>query len=305
MSKHGAALALAAALALGSATPASAQTEASDAPRPRWEFRLTLGLSVPGGASDSQYRDEWTQDLLSKVVDLGTITALSPSAFSCQGTASYFLSERFGVQVGLGIYSESLTSSSDFGINYTKSGTFGSKSASWPGTGRLTSIPLSLNAVYRRAGAKWSFYASAGPALYFNSYRADSMSGFGVSDTVRVRVFVPPNWVETVIQELDALPVPLAVPATTWVKLGYNIGGGADFSLGEQWALTAEIRYFKCPARDFEWTWTPGAYNGIMGVLTDWPFTAVNAVYAAAHTTPTTVRPSALRIAVGVKLSLK
>lgn len=307
MKKLGAALAVLTALALGPAASAFAQSETSEkrAPLPRWEFRLTLGLAVPGGVSASQYRDAWTQDLLSSVVDQTTITPLSPDAFSCLGTASYFFTRRLGVQAALGIYSESLTSTSEFGFTYTwKSGASGSKYVGWPGTGRLKSVPFCLNAVYGFGDAKWSLYIAAGPALYFNSYLAESMSGFGISETVRVRVFIPPNWVETVTQELDALPVPLSVPARSWVKLGWDIAAAADFSLGGKWALTAEIRYLKCPAKEIEWTWTPGTYDGILGVFTAWPFTSVNAVYAAGHTAPTTVRPSSLRIGVGIKLSL-
>jgi opacity protein-like surface antigen len=274
-------------------------------PPPKYEFRLTLGLSLPGGASSSQYRDEWTQDLLSKVIDQGTITPSAPAAFSCQGFAARFLTEHLGIQAGLGIYSESVSNTSEFSLSYTwKSGQSGSKSGTWAGTGQLKSIPLSLNALYEWRGPTWSFFVSAGPTLFFNSYEAQSTSGFGVSYSATVLVFIPPNWVETSTQTVDALLVPLAVPAQSWVGFGFDIGAGVDFRIAEKWAITADIRYFKCPARDLAWTWAPGDYSGMIGNLTDWPFTAVNAVYAAQHTTPTTVRASSLRIAFGVKMAI-
>ena len=288
-------------MALAAAAFSFAQSET----HPKYEFRLTLGFSLPGGASSSEYRDAWTQDLLSTVIDQGTITPASPAAFSCQGFAAYFFTEHLGVQTGLGIYSESVSNTSDFALSYAwNSGASGSKTQKWTGTGQLESIPLSLNAIYEWRGSAWSFFVSAGPTLFFNSYKAQSMSGFGVSDSARVRVFIPPNWVEMIIQSVDALPVPLAVPAQSWVGFGFDIGAGVDFQIAEKWALTADLRYFRCPARDFGWTWAIGTYSGIMGNLTDWPFTAENAAYAAGHTTVSTVGASSLRIALGVKLTL-
>jgi len=289
------------AMALALAASSFAQSET----RPKYEFRLTLGLSLPAGASSSEYRDAWTEDLLSSVIDQGTITPASPAAFSCQGFAAYFLTENLGIQAGLGIYSESISNASDFALSYSwTSGASGSKAQTWTGTGRLKSIPLSLNALYEWRGPAWSFYVSAGPTLFFNSYEAQSMSGFGVSDSSLVRVYIPPNWVETILQSVDALPVPLAVPAQSWVGFGFDIGAGADFRIDEKWAITADLRYFRCPARDFGWTWTVGTYSGIMGNLAGWPFTAANAAYAAEHTTTSTVGASSLRIALGVKLVL-
>jgi opacity protein-like surface antigen len=284
----------------------AASSFAQSEPRPKYEFRLTLGLSLPGGASSSQYMDDWTQDLLSRVSEQDTITPATPSAFSCQGFAARFFTEHLGIQAGLGIYSVGVSNASAFNFSYTwTSGATGSTSQTWTGTGAMKSIPLSLNAIYEGRGNVWSFFVSAGPTLFFNSYEAQSMSGFGVSDSVKVTVNIPPNPPQTIIvQSVDALPVPLAVPAQSWVGLGFDLGAGVDFRIAEQWALTADIRYFICPSKDLGWTWIPGTYTGMMGNLANWPFTTENAAYAAEHTTPTTVSASSLRFAVGVKLIL-
>lgn len=295
---------LGAALALASLLAASALAQPAG-PLRKYEFSLTLGLSIPGGAGASIYRDEWTQELLSRVVDENTFTPSSSSAFSCQAFAAYFLGERLGIQMGLGIYSVSVPNASVFNFTYSwKSGATVSTSRTWNGTGRLKSIPLSLNAIYKWHHPKWDAFVSAGPTLFFNGFEAQSTSGFGVSDVAKVLVFIPPNWVETVIQKVDALPVAVSVPARSWIGFGFDIGGGVDYRISDKWALTADIRYFRCPAKDMDWTWTPGTYSGILGELPNWPFNEVNADYAARKTTTVAVRTSSLRFALGIKMSL-
>jgi len=291
---------MAAALIL--AASALAQSES----RPKYEFRLTLGLSLPGSVSSSEYRDDWTQDLLSRVNEEGLITPTTSGTVSCEGFAARFFTDSLGLQLGLGLYSFSAPNTSAFNFSYTwTNGASGGKSQAWTtGTGRMKSVPLSVNLLYESRGETWSLYASAGPTLFFNSFEAASTSGFGVSDSAKVTVYIPPNWVTTFIQTVDALPVPLAVPAQSWVSAGLDVGAGVDFRIGPQWAVTADVRYFMCPSKDLGWTWTQGTYSGLLGNLIGWPFTAENAAYAAERTTPITISPSSLRIAVGAKLIL-
>lgn len=297
-------LGAASALALASLLTASAFAQPAGRPR-KFEFSLTLGLSFPRGADASLYKDDWAQELLSRVIDENTFTPASSSAFSCQGFAAYFLNERLAVQLGLGIYSLDVPNTSTLNFTYSlKDGTTTTVSRSWEGTGRLKSIPLSLNVLRKWRKPRWEAYLSAGPTLFFNGFEAQSTAGFGVSDVAKVLIYIPPNWVENIIQKVDALPVAVSIPAQAWVGLGFDIGGGADFRLSDKWALTADIRYFRCPARELSWVWAPGKYAGIRGELSDWPFTEVNADYAADKTTAVTVRTSSLRIALGVKLFL-
>jgi opacity protein-like surface antigen len=295
---------LGAALALASLLAASALAQPAGRPR-KYEFSLTLGLSIPGGADPSLYKDAWTQELLSSVIDENAFAPASSGAFSCQGFAAYFLGERLGVQLGLGIYSASVPDTSTFNFTYTwKGGATVSTSRTWDGTGRLKSVPLSLNVLYEWRQPKWEAYVSAGPTLFFNGFEALSTAGFGVSDVAKVLVFVPPNWVETVIQKVDALPVSVSVPAQSWVGFGFDLGGGVDYRLSDKWALTADVRYFSCPAKELTWAWAPGTYSGILGELPGWPFTEVNADYAADKTTALAVHASSLRFALGVKMCL-
>ena len=125
-----------------------------------------------------------------------------------------------------------------------------------------------------------------------------------MSDVAKVLTYIPPNWVETVIQKVDALPVAVSVPSRSWIGLGFDIGGGADYRLSDKWSLTADIRYFRCPAKEMIWIWAPGTYSGILGELSGWPFTEVNAEYATGKTTATSVRASSLRFALGIKMFL-
>jgi len=294
---------LGAALALASLLAASAFAQ-PDRPR-KYEFSLTFGLSIPGGADTSLYRDEWTQELLSKFIDENTFTPASSSVFSCQGFAAYFLKERWGIQLGLGIYSINIPNTSTFNFTYSlKGGAAVTTSRTWEGTGRLKSVPLSLNVLYKWRKPRWEAYVSAGPTLFFNGFKAQSTAGFGVSDVAKVLTYIPPNWVETVNQKVDALPVAVSVPAQSWVGFGFDIGGGADYRLSDKWALTADIRYFRCPVKELAWVWAPGTYSGIQGELANWPFTEVNGDYAAGKTTAIAVRASSLRIAVGLKMFL-
>jgi hypothetical protein len=84
-----------------------------------------------------------------------------------------------------------------------------------------------------------------------------------------------------------------------------NIGGGVDYELSKKIGLTAGFRYFLCPKKEFEWKWTPGFYDGIDAVITDWEFTSDHAKYAASKaTSPLKVNPSFLQLGLGIKVFL-
>jgi len=74
-------------------------------------------------------------------------------------------------------------------------------------------------------------------------------------------VFVDPNWVLT--QYVDALPVGLRIPDTSWTAIGADLGAALNLMVNDRFALRIEARYFYCPTKTLTWNYVFGNYDGI------------------------------------------
>ena len=269
----------------------------------KFEFSLTGGLALIRIKDPSVYHDQWQQELLANVLEETVITPMSRNAFITEAFLSFFLRPNVGLQIGLGCLSADVPNTAVFRFEYTwTSGLTAKKSQEWTGTGRLRMFPISLNAAGKIRKEKIEGFLSGGLTLFLNSLQSASAAGYGVSDIKSIWTYIPPVWSVTIIQTIDAIRPELTIEEYSWTALGFNIGGGLDYKLSEKIALTAEGRYFFCPAKEIPWSWKDGFYPGIYNVIPEWEFRYDKAEEAEEKTTPLSVRPAFFRLAAGLKI---
>jgi opacity protein-like surface antigen len=276
------------------ATPAGAQP----GPDARIDIGLSGGLALTRVDGTSPYSDTWSYAWLSTVTERTTISAASKAAFSLGGDVTYYVTPRLGIQLAAGFISSDTPTSAVGEMSWTWvpliSGTTFTKSATWSGTGSLRAMPLSVNLVGRFGPGRARGFLSAGPTLFLNTFEATSLVAYGVSTNAGVEQFI------------DAIPVPAAIPRTSWGKVGANVGGGFIYQLSPMLALTMEARYFLCGRKSLSWELTPGRYDGYFyKVIKAFDFTQADADDVSnGKLQAFEVNPSHLRIAVGLRLAL-
>ena len=262
---------------------ASAQESRQDP----FEASLYLGYGKSPAGGRSTYRHEWSSLRYAHIAENDLLSLDSGAALCAAGFLSFYPVPHFGVQAGFGYFKASLTGSSNF-VFSPPPGSVSARSDRWAGEGELTAVPLCLNAVGRAGSAKYQAYASGGIALFLNSFFAESSAGLGAAAG----------------EKIDSFKVPVAIEDQAWTALGLNFGGGFDFKLAKRLALSVEIRYFLCPARDFAWIWAAGVYDGLGKAISALNVSQETAQLAAQRTTSMTIRPSFFQISAGVKFFL-
>jgi hypothetical protein len=149
-----------------------------------------------------------------------------------------------------------------------------------------------VNFIGRYRMGIWEVFGAAGPAIYFNSFKADAFASY--ADSYYSTFYW--GWE----QAFDAFQIPLRVDKT-WVGFGFNIGAGLNIRFCRAAAFTVEARYFACPAKDLGWEWKTGTYAGLNQVWTDYSFSSDAALGAAGMTTALRVKPSFFAIMAGLR----
>jgi len=244
----------------------------------------------------STYADAWHDRLLLSVSEQTEITG-RPFGLGAGGSAAFFFDRTWGIQVMAETASAAVTTSADVRMDWTWADNRSIRErASWPGTGRLTSVPLSLNAVFRVSSFFHSWTFSGGITSFRTRFEASSWFAFGVSKM---------NPDESA-QLMDALKVGLRVPPRAWWSRGVNFGIGYAFDVSDRLALKLEVRGYYSPPLDLRWTFVQGLYDGYFyGELRGEPFLAssVDFVTQAKTLSDVRVRPSSLRLSVGLAWS--
>jgi hypothetical protein len=260
------------------------------------QFRFEVGLYFGPGKSlaegRSTYHNEWSTPALSRVVENDLLSLNPGAAFYGGGFLSYFVSPHLGVQAGFGYLKSSLSGSSLFDFSLPP-GFVSARRDQWDSKGEITAVPLCLNLAGRTGPAAIQAFASGGIAVFLNSFFAESFAGLGASAAGG-----------GADEKIDAFKVPVSVADQTWTSIGADIGGGFDIRLGKSLALTAEVRYFLCPPKDFAWTWTPGLYEGLGKYIAGRNISQEEASLASRRTTPVTINPSVVQASVGIKFFL-
>lgn len=243
------------------------------------ELGLWGGLSPVRIVGTTTVQDSWSSFLLNSVTERTVIQSKARMSPAAGGYLSIFLSPHLGVQVLAGYGQADLTTGAAFDFAWAwADGTGASKSMTWSGTGRLTRVPVCLNVVFREASGSFTLEVSGGFAYYWNTLREGSVFGYGVTSISPA--YQPPDWV--MAQTVDALPVRLAIPSTSWTAVGADIGGSLNVRLAGPVGLKAEARYYYCPPKRFSWKPAFEPYDGLFGgAIKGEPFTADDVAYLA------------------------
>lgn len=282
------------------ACPIAAQPAAAK----KFELRVVAGLSMTQIRGSAIFADVWNQGLLSKINEQNLFSLKSDNVFFLGAYVSYYFRPGYGLEAGLGFFKSGVPDTTSFHSEYLwTSGKNETLTRAWTGMGSLRVIPISLNGVRRWQTGKIEISVSGGPTLFLTAFQSRGLAGFSVSEIAYVQTFDPPE--TTVIQSVDALPVNLAVERYSWAALGANMGAGVVYKVSNKVGLTAGVRYFLCPKKEFVWSWMPGIYDGINSNITDWEFTNENARYAEERMKPPlTVNPSFFQLGLGVQVDL-
>ena len=256
------------------------------------EFFVTGGYGLGSLNGTSEYADTWSAYILNPVNESDLITLQNKNSFSLGIGLTYYLSPNFGIQIGGGYFAPKADVFSDWNINWhwTSSGETFSDAGSWDAIAegaKLTSIPLYLNLVGRYDTGTFGLYASAGPAVFFNNFSADSSSIYGDYGLLWIFEFI------------DWFDIPVFIPETKWTGFGFDAGAGFDIKFSPSVAFVVDARYFYCGKKDLFWTFQPGTYSGFNGIL---EYTYDDLTGADEHIGPLSVNPSFFSITGGLKL---
>lgn len=178
---------------------------------------------------------------------------------------SYFFSREFGIQTRIGRFKATFDSTSYISITMESEPNDYDSRVTWnyvdPGNGHLGLYYISLNLIRKIDIIKnLEFLISAGPTLWFNSFRASAF--VGVIDTEDGN---PLDFQSTRI--VDCFIAPLKIEKTSWVVPGLNMGGGFRFLLSRSFSIDYDFRYLYGREKSLGWTFGSGTLVGRLGNL--------------------------------------
>lgn len=233
---------------------------AEDAHGKKFELCLFGSFAFSNITGSTLYEAAWSGNYLSVVNEQTVITMYPDLGLEAGASLSYFFSSSLGIQLRAGILTARVENTSVFKFHWIwDSGDSGSLEQGFDRLGHVTTLPLSLNLAVRTGTGRIEGAISGGLTVFRNTFRADTVFGYGTTKTEPV--FVDPNWVLT--QYVDALPVGLRIPATSWTAVGADLGVGLNLMVNDRLALRLEARYFYCPTKTLTWNFVYGSYDGI------------------------------------------
>lgn len=232
---------------------------------------LFAGLVFPGPRGTATYADDWNERLLKSVRERTDISADSRAGFFIDAFAAYDFHPNAGIKLDAGYAAAGVPNTADFSFAWTwADGSSYERNVLWRGSGRLSSIPVSLDLVAKLDIGPVVGTVEGGGTFFENSFNADSFFGYGITKITESG--------GTATQYIDAVQVGLKIPRTSWAAIGANVGAELSLPLSEGVSLKAEARYFYCPKRDISWNFVTGVSDGLFysqpfALLKDIPFT--------------------------------
>lgn len=203
-------------------SPAMARPSAADNPFDRsFEIGVWGGLVPARLLGTTTYQDSWSSFLLDAVNEKTVIPSKPKNGPAAGGFISFFFTPHLGLQLLAGYGRADIPSgtSLDFAWRWAD-GTGDTKTSALAGSGRLTRLPLCVNLALREGTGRFTVEFSGGLTYFRNTFRENAAFGYGVT-----KIFsAGQDSGGTMTQTVDALPVRLTIPATTWYALGGNIG---------------------------------------------------------------------------------
>jgi hypothetical protein len=270
-----------------------------------------LDLTLYGGFASSRvtgttlYQAGWSANYLSQVDEQTSIANYPGPGLAAGASLTLYLAGDVGLQVLAGAMHGPVDNTSTFDFHWVwTSGSEQAMERNWDRSGSVSSLPLSINLAARFGSGKVEGVVSGGVSLFRNTFQSESLFGYGVT-TLDSSIDDQNN--VTVTQHVDALPIPLRIPATSWTATGANLGIGMNVAVNDKLSLLIEARYFYCPAKTLTWNFVYGSYDGIFFTdINGQPFGAAEAAGLAQFGNAFTlsVNPSFYQLCLGVVFHL-
>jgi hypothetical protein len=237
-----------------------AAAPADDARGRKLELYLFGSFAFSRINGSTLYSASWSANYLSEVDEQSEISMYPDLGLAAGASLAYFFSPSWGIQLRAGVLTARVENTSIVRFHWVwSSGDSGSLEQGYDRLGHVTTLPLSLNLAVRTGSGRIEGAFSGGLTLFRNTFRSDTIFGYG---TTKIEsIFVDPNWVLT--QYVDALPVGLRIPATSWTAIGADLGAALNLMVNDRLAIRLEARYFYCPTKTLTWDFVYGSYDGI------------------------------------------
>ena len=259
-------------------------------------FGLGFGSFLPAATSSFSY--EWGPVvLLQYIQEQGTFTHKVKNPMGLGFSLAYYFSGGFGLKLRVDMnFKQSLDASQSdytFRWKWLSGPGVGTETSSWPMTGGMSTMPISLDVVYKFATeGMFQPYVNAGISLFTGKFNADTYTGYGLT-------WFPPGW-----QYIDYVAVPMQIRDASLGSIGFNAGLGADIFFSRNIGLFLDAAYFMGKSFDLEWTPVPGEYPTILHSGWTAELYASNLAIITENLGPLTVKTSFFKIMAGLKVGL-
>ena len=258
-------------------------------------FGLGFGSPLPATSSFAYEWGPWV--MLDYMQEEGTFSHEMKSPSGLGFSLAYYFSGGFGLKLRVDMnFKQSLASGqSDYSMSWkwvTGPG-IGNRTNSWAMTGDMSTMPISLDFVYKFATeGMFQPYINAGISLFTGKFNADTFTGYGLS------------WIYVGTQYIDYIVIPMQIRDASLGSIGFNAGLGADIFFSRNIGLFLDAAYFIGKSFDLNWTPVPGEYTHVLDP--SW-YTLVSAEALSIITDnlgPLTVKTSFFKIMAGLKVGL-
>lgn len=222
------------------------------------DFVLFFNGGLGGGQKVFQTDHEWVWNTdYVDVNEYGTIVPHTSMGFGFSAGLSYFFSPSFGISTSINYIKQNVNLNSDYNFSWTwYDGENNFRERSWYNSGSMSTVPITLNLVYKTTVNKNSalcFYA--GFAAFLSKVNLASHVGYG--ETLETDEYYYMDWYDIYvkIEQNDTI-------------LGGNIGVEFERKIGLNYDFFAGIQYFYAPSKKYKWEVVPKSlYEGEEGEL--------------------------------------
>jgi opacity protein-like surface antigen len=241
-------------LALMTAGTASAQYYFDYPTFKRWEIGVFGGAAFPLFKATTGYEDRWNDRLLTYVSESSNISMKAKVGIQFGFHLSYFFNPAIGIRLEVGPQRSDAPTTTEFTFAWTwADGRHFQRQPVWNGTGRTTSLPASLDLVWRKEWGRNEWFIAGGFSFHRDTFRSEASFGYGISQMSA----------DLSEQYLDALRVGLRIPEMSWTSFGFDLGLGLSIKLSDLVGIQIETRYFFYPSKRAEWQFIKGDYDGV------------------------------------------
>jgi opacity protein-like surface antigen len=262
---------------------------------PKFSLAFMGGIVSGSFANNStSYSDDWSEGILERVTESGTISHEFKRPFGFTVSMSYFILGGLGFQLRAD-YNTKVKISDDQGSQYNMvwswtsgAGPFEAEEI-WPVTGEFSLMPISFNLIYRiQNSGVFIPYVSAGVTYFTGNVKISTRGAYAFS------------YVSGDYRRIEYLSLPLGIDESL-SGVGFNLNGGFDFRLMKNMALTVDAAYFIKSKTDKNWTVAPGTYPGNNFPELSWMIDQELAEILSDALVPLSINPSFFKVVGGIK----